>query len=140
MTYNPKPITGDEKLRRAVPRKLVEGDGSLQKTAFIPASHDGMMSTLRESVDPADITDKMLGTGPLAGIWPVENAWLATDHLATLDDGGLPCACPDPACVDRYPEGHASADYRGSTKSLRERIARRLRDLAAAAGPLMTFE
>ena len=120
-------------------------DGTPGSSAFIASSHDGMMSTLRERVEPDDAARRWSGKSPLAGVWPVaveDGDVLGVDgdglEVASYADGGHPCACGggDPTCAGAYPSDHSSVDLRPATRPRRERIAKQLSQRAALVGAL----
>ena len=130
-------LSSPERLRRNVHDGAMRSDGSPGSSAFNPSTHDGMMSTFRESVTPEDSAARWSGRFPLVGVWPVEVEECASLDLPVYDDADRGCACGgEDGCDSNYPQDHASVDMRHLTRAQRERKAKQIRDLSVKAGEL----
>lgn len=113
----------DELLLRQVPTAVLQDNGLPMSGGFLPgAGHDGMLSTLRESVGAEKAFLRWDGSSPSAGTWAVSVGESVGLGLTAVDDSAL----------ENMPDDHASIDFNPVPSGKRRQVARKLRDRAIA--------
>lgn len=117
-----------EVLRRQVHPAQLQEDGEPARTAFTPTKEHGFeLSTLRESVSPAEAHRRHVEAGRLsAGTWGIAVGEARDAECRAFDDAD------EVGVAD-----HASIDFKNlAGRAARERAGRKIRDAAVKRGCL----